>query len=131
MQTTMAAQPEPISISTALDSLTFLPDRTPATESEGWFAELSDYRDGAMFVAHYAGTSQWERHRNGDEIVLVLDGATTLTLLIDGEEQPHSMKAAEFLIVPQGIWHRFETPEGVKVVSVTPQPTGHTDDPRS
>ncbi len=27
--------------------------------------------------------------------------------------------------VPQGIWHRFESPKGVNVQSITPQPTDH------
>lgn len=78
-----------------------------------------------MFVAHYAGTTEWERHRVGDEIVLVLDGATTLILLVDGEEVPHRLERREFPVVPQGDWHRFETPDVVKVMSVTPEPTDH------
>ena len=123
------SEPRPISISAALESLEFLPNRTPRTAGEeDYFAELSDYRDGAMFVAHYAGNSEWERHNTGDEIVVVLEGATTLILLVGGEEVPHRLDANEFLIVPQGLWHRFETPDEVKVLSVTPQPTDHQAD---
>ena len=116
----------PVSIDAALSDLTFLPDRSPgAASGDGWFATLTPYRDGAIFVAHYAGNSEWERHGNGDEIVMVIEGDTTLILLIDDEEVPHHLSASEFLVVPQGIWHRFETPTGVKVMSVTPQPTDH------
>ena len=121
--------PQPISIDAAYGALTFLPDRTPQTDSDHWFTTLASYRDGGMFVAHYAGTSEWERHPNGDEIVLVVEGATTLILLVDGKEHENQLTANEFLIVPQGVWHRFETPAGVKVLSVTPQPTEHTTDP--
>ena len=119
----------PISISTAFDALTYLPDRTPLTSDEDArdaFASLTDYRDGAIFVAHYAGDSQWERHGNGDEIVMVLEGETSLILLMDGIEQANRLRANEFLVVPQNIWHRFESPLGVKVISVTPQPTDHS-----
>src|SRR5680860_819700 len=84
---------------------------------------ISDYRDGAMFVAHYAGRTEWERHASGDEIVLVLDGATTLILLSGEREIRHDLARNELLVVPRGCWHRFETPDGVKVMSVTPQPT--------
>jgi len=35
------------------------------------------------------------------------------------------MGPGELIVVPQGVWHRFETPEGVKVVAVTPKPTDH------
>jgi quercetin dioxygenase-like cupin family protein len=120
--------PTPISVAKAMESLTFLADRTPLTEHTGYYATVTDYRDGGVFVAHYAGTTEWERHRSGDEIVMVLDGATTLILLVDGSEVGHRLEAHELLIVPQGVWHRFETPDGVKVMSVTPQPTDHQVD---
>lgn len=116
----------PVSIDGALASLTFLADRTPLTRSDDYFGILSAYRDGAIFVAHYAGTSEWERHRAGDEIVLVLDGATTIILRIDGVEERHLLRAHELIVVPRAVWHRFETPTEVKVLSVTPQPTDHT-----
>jgi len=38
------------------------------------------------------------------------------------------------IVVPQNTWHRFEAPDGVSLVTATPQPTEHltfaTDDPR-
>ena len=35
------------------------------------------------------------------------------------------MGAGELIVVPQGTWHRFESPEPVEVVTFTPQPTDH------
>jgi len=122
----MTSPPSSVSIAAALAGLTFLPDRSPDTTREDWAAAVTPYRDGAMFVAHYAGTSEWERHGVGDEIVIALEGATTLTLLVDDEEVPYPLAAMEMLVVPQGVWHRFETPDEVKVLSVTPQPTDHS-----
>ncbi len=121
-------RPTPISMDDAMESLPFLPDRTPTTQRDDFFAQLSPYRDGGMFVAHYAGTTSWERHNRGDEIVMVLDGHTTLILLIDDEEIAYDLSPQSLLVVPQGVWHRFETPDGVKVMSVTPQPTDHQID---
>jgi uncharacterized cupin superfamily protein len=121
--------PVPISIDRAIDDLRFLPDRTPTTtseESKGAFALLSDYRDGAVFVGHWAGSSEWERHPVGDEIVMVLQGETTIFFLDGDHDQPGHLTAGEFVVVPEGTWHRFETPEGVKILSVTPQPTDHS-----
>lgn len=120
-----AETPQAVALDTAYEDLAFLPDRTPQTTREDYFAELAGYRDGAIFIAHYAGQSQWERHRAGDEIVLVVEGRTTLILLIDGEETPRILSRGELIVVPRGVWHRFETPEAVKVLSVTPQPTDH------
>ena len=124
-------QPVPISINEAITQLTFLPDRTPTgvgEDSADAFMRLSAYRDGAIFVGHWAGTSEWERHTAGDEIVMVVDGTTTIFFLHGETEHPATLRAGQLVVVPRGTWHRFETPVGVKVLSVTPQPTDHTSD---
>lgn len=110
-------------------ALTFLADRTPHTTSPEAFARLADYRDGAVFVGHWAGTSEWERHPVGDEIVMVIAGETTITYLTDEGEESSRLAAGELVVVPQATWHRFHTPEAVQVLSVTPQPTDHTTEP--
>ena len=119
-----------ISIKDGFEKLKFLSNRTPETtneEAKDAFATLSSYRDGGIFIAYYAGNSQWERHASADEIVLVMEGETTVILLSpDDGEIPHLLREGELLIVPQNIWHRFETPKSVKVFSVTPQPTEHS-----
>ena len=98
----------PISIGQAFDSIQFLADRTPeASGNDDGFCTLGDYRDCAIFLAHYAGNSEWERHTNGDEIA-------------------NFMPQGTLLVVPQNIWHRFESPKGVKVMTITPQPTDHS-----
>jgi len=92
----------------------------------GAFAMLSEYRDGAVFIGHYAGNSKWERHSNGDEIVFVVEGETTLILLVKDKEIPNTLGQGELLVVPKNTWHRFETSKAVKIMSVTPQPTDHS-----
>ncbi len=119
----------PVSIAEGLARVTFLPDRTPETtdeEAAPAFHALADYRDGAIYVGHYAGNSEWERHPQGDEIVYVLEGETTLFLLGEDGEHGHALSAGQLLVVPQHQWHRFETPRGVKIMTVTPQPTDHS-----
>lgn len=119
----------PISIDDEFSKIKFLENRTPETTDEqarGAFAQLSDYRDGAIFIVHYAGSSEWERHANGDEFVQVIGGETTLTLLINNQEQSHHLSSGQLLVVPQGVWHRFESPAGVKIMTITPQPTDHS-----
>ncbi|MEM7341252.1 MAG: cupin domain-containing protein [Actinomycetota bacterium] len=121
--------PTPVSVDEAWASLAFLPDRTPTTTSAGWAAVATPYRDGGMFLAHYAGSSAWERHPVGDEIVMVTEGATTMTMFIDGAEVPYEMGAGQLIVVPQNTWHRFDSPDGVKVATITPQPTEHFREP--
>ncbi len=118
-----------IPLGEAFDNLEFVGDRTPASTPEtleGAFATLSEYRDGGVFIGHYAGSSDWERHSRGDEIVMVIEGETTLFLLSDGKETANRLAQGELFVVPADTWHRFETPEGVKIMTVTPQPTDHS-----
>jgi mannose-6-phosphate isomerase-like protein (cupin superfamily) len=104
---------------------------TPEADINAAFATLFTYRDGAIFTGSYSGDSPWERHI-GDEIVYVLEGSTRLFLLEDNGEEVVTLVKGLMIVVPQGVWHRFEAPEGVTVMSVTPQPTEHSlaDDPR-
>lgn len=115
-----------------LESVEYLPDRTPEMAfsggSENAFAEVSKYRNGAIFVGYYSGNSEWEIHRNGDEIVMALEGETTLVLLDGEEEIPVNLKRNELVVVPENTWHRFENSVKLKLMSVTPQPTDHSLD---
>ena len=118
-----------ISIAQGFESLKFLQNRTPqSTDIEESFCILCEYRDGGIFLANYAGNSEWEKHSKGDELVMVIEGNTTLVLLEDGAEVPNALSQGEILVVPQNTWHRFESPDGVKVMTVTPQPTDHSID---
>ena len=119
----------PINIGSEFSKLNFLTGRTPETtdeEAKGAFALLSEYRDGGIFIGHYSGFSEWEKHPNGDEFVQVLEGRTTLILLDNNQEYSNSMTTGEMLIVPKDTWHRFESPDGVKIMTITPQPTEHS-----
>ncbi|MBL4908039.1 MAG: cupin domain-containing protein [Sneathiella sp.] len=118
-----------ISVIDRLNELTCFTGRTPETKDGDMgdaFAVLSEYRDGEIYVGHYSGYSEWERHPAGDEIVTVLDGETNLILLTAEGEISNPLSKGGLFVVPQNIWHRFESPKGVKVFTVTPQPTEHT-----
>ena len=116
-----------ISLDDAFAKLTFRGDRTPrSTDMDAAFCTLSGYRDGGVFLAHYAGNSEWERHPKGDELVFVVEGETNLVLLEDGQQRPNLLRSGELLIVPKDTWHRFESPNAVKILTVTPQPTDHS-----
>ncbi len=107
-------------------------DSTAAEQSEA-FITLAAYRDGGIFSGSFFGKSQWERHQKGDEFVQVLDGTTTLTIVTDDGPQSFEMTAGMMIVIPQGHWHLFQAPDGVTLMTITPQPTEHlhADDPRS
>lgn len=102
-------------------------------ESQKSFARLADYRDGGIFATHFSGSSGWERHPNGDEVVQILEGATRFDIIVEDVLQPLELSAGMMVVVPKGCWHRFESETGVKVMTITPTPTQHThvDDPRT
>jgi mannose-6-phosphate isomerase-like protein (cupin superfamily) len=125
-----------IDIKAELARLPFLHGRgkdTTDAEKRAAFTTLSPYRDGGIFGGSFSGESQWERHQQGDEIVSILDGAATLTIMTDDGPQSFAMTAGMMIVVPQGCWHLFQAPAGVTIMTVTPQPTEHIDaqDPRS
>jgi len=103
-------------------------EQTTEEQAAAAFAELSPFRDGGIFAGTFQGDSGWEIHPKGDEIVQILDGATSLTILTEGGEEVLHLRAG-----PQNCWHRFNAPDSVTVMTATPQPTEHTfaDDPRT
>ena len=124
-----------VDIQAELEGLPTLHSRGPETteeEAEAAFTTLAPFREGGLFAGSFDGESPWERHSMGDEMVQILAGATTLTILTDEGPQVLEMKAGMVTVVPQGCWHRFNAPDGVTVLTATPQPTDHSmaDDPR-
>ena len=105
---------------------------TTEEEAQASFMTLADFRDGGIFAASFSGSSGWERHLKGDELVQIVEGETRLEVIVDDEIESHELTAGMLLVVPQGCWHRFTSEHGVKVMTATPQPTEHlhVDDPR-
>jgi mannose-6-phosphate isomerase-like protein (cupin superfamily) len=104
-------------------------------KARGAFATLSPYRDGNIFSARFSGAGAWERHPNGDELVQIVDGATTFHFVTNDGPESRELKAGMMVVVPQGMWHRFESADGVTVITATPKPTEHltvdVEDPRT
>jgi mannose-6-phosphate isomerase-like protein (cupin superfamily) len=128
----------PIDFNAALADLTMLRNRTPQTtraERAGSAKAVLPYRDGAVFISKFAGSGGWERHRVGEELVHIIDGAGILHLMDADGPQTLTLSAGVMAVVPQGVWHRFEVPEGITLMTVTPQPTDHpavhVEDPRT
>ena len=116
--------------------LNMLRGRTPQTtaaerEENHALARLMPYRDGTIFIAKFAGSGVWERHPKGDEIVQIIDGTATLHVVSDGRSEAFTLSAGAFVVIPQGAWHRFESADGVSLMTATPQPSEFTtvDDP--
>lgn len=125
-----------VDIEAALAGRPVLHERTKDTsdaDARAAFAVLAPFGAGSIFAGRFSGESQWERHGRGDELVHVLDGAATLTIMTADGPQAVELRAGMLVVVPQGHWHRFQVPAQVTVLTATPQPTEHSraDDPRT
>lgn len=107
---------------------------SPEADRRKGLGSIAPYRDGGIFASKFTGTGGWERHPKGEEIVYILEGATLLRLITADGPEDHALRAGMMMVVPQGVWHRFESAAGVTLMSVTPQPTEHppvdVEDPR-
>lgn len=56
---------------------------------------------------------------------MVIAGATTVTLHTDGQYHDVARGASQFVVVPKGICHRFDTPDGAPIMTITTHPNDH------
>jgi mannose-6-phosphate isomerase-like protein (cupin superfamily) len=70
-------------------------------ESLKSFATLAAYRDDGIFATHFSGSSGWERHPQGDEVVQILEGATRFDILVDAVMQSLELSAGMLVVVPK------------------------------
>ena len=84
-------------------------------------------------VMSYTGQTPWERHPDGDELLLALDGELEVTTLTDDGPVTRKLRAGEAFVCPQGLWHRQFAEKSVSMLYGTPIDTSENsmaDDPR-
>jgi len=72
----------------------------------------------------------WECHKNGDEVVIVLEGKADFIQEVDGEERSLAVGPGTTLINHAGVWHTANVKEPLKAIYITPCP-GTEHRPRS
>jgi mannose-6-phosphate isomerase-like protein (cupin superfamily) len=130
--------PSIIDLNAELAKLTMFRGRTPRStmaERQGSGGRLASYRDGGLFTTKFAGKGHWESHLAGDELIHVLDGAATLEIIGEAGRQSFALSAGMVAVIPQSTWHRFQSAEGVTLMTATPSPSEvielDVDDPRT
>jgi mannose-6-phosphate isomerase-like protein (cupin superfamily) len=71
-------------------------------------------------VAAFKGQPPWEFHGGGDELLFILAGQSTLTVLEQGRPTVRTLLPGQLAIVPAGHWHSNRAPEGVTMLWITP-----------
>lgn len=64
--------------------------------------------------------SNWERHPEGEELIIQLDGKLDLILEYDGSVARILLSPGNFIIVPKGIWHTADVPQAGRALYITP-----------
>ncbi len=82
--------------------------------------EEFDFHGCTCGVGAFVGRPPWERHNDGDELLLILSGSTSLTVLEQSGPETRVLAAGFVAVVPRGRWHNNSAPDGVTMLSMTP-----------
>jgi len=108
-------------------------DATTGEDAEAATRNVAKIGNLTLGVMSYTGQTPWERHPDGDELLLVLDGELEVTTLTDDGPVKRTLRAAEAFVCPQGLWHRQYAEKSVSMLYGTPTATSEVstaDDPR-
>ena len=91
-----------------------------ANESLGAFDESS------VGIGRYvAGSSPWEKHNNGDELLLITDGCVDIEVLdASGNSRKEQLKEGSLFVVPKGEWHQLTSTDYVNILYISPSEDG-------
>ena len=82
-------------------------------------AALGSVDAGNITLGFFAGSSPWERHIEGDELLFVLEGEVGVTLLHDDCRDEATIASGSIFVVPRGRWHRTVARQPVKILTNT------------
>src|SRR5580704_12899481 len=108
-------------------------DATTGEDAEAATRNVAKIGNLTLGVMSYTGQTPWERHPDGDELLLALDGEVEVTALTDDGPVTRKLRAGEAFVCPQGLWHRQFAEKSVSILYGTPTEHGEfsmADDPR-
>jgi mannose-6-phosphate isomerase-like protein (cupin superfamily) len=109
--------------------------RARSIESFGFerLGELNGVPLGVVRAPDLDVVSTWERHRDTDELLMVLQGSVTIEILTGSDSHYVPLTAGQFTVVPTGHWHRHRTPRDLIELFYTPGSSEEStaDDPRT
>ena len=97
------------------------------------FRQIATYNNGTIGIFRSGpGESPWEYHPDEDEILYVLDGSVTITVLTQTDSIDVPVEKGALLVIPRGHWHRHTVHELLVELYVSPENTQHSmaEDPR-
>ena len=86
---------------------------------------LGSFDNSNIGIGRYVpGASPWERHNNGDELLLVLDGMVHIEVLGDDSSFRTTLSEGSLFTVPRGRWHQLVAEAPVHILYISPSEDG-------
>ena len=86
---------------------------------------LGSCNESSIGIGRYVtGSSPWEKHNNGDELLLVTDGDVQIEVLEPGGSFQAELKQGSLFVVPSGKWHQLTAEDNVNIFYLSPSEEG-------
>ena len=87
---------------------------------------LGSFDQDSIGIGRYvAGSSPWEKHNNGDELLLVTDGEVQIEVLeSSGDSWTELLGQGTLFVVPKGKWHQLTAAGNVNILYISPNEDG-------
>ena len=86
---------------------------------------LGSFDDSSIGIGRYVpGASPWERHDNGDELLIILDGKVHIEVLDEDSSFRATLSEGSLFTVPSGRWHQLVAEAPVHILYVSPSEDG-------
>ena len=87
---------------------------------------LGAFNDNAIGIGRFVtGSSPWEKHDNGDELLFVTDGAVQIEVLSEnGDSWIEQLEEGSLFSVPKGKWHQLRADSNVTIMYISPPEDG-------
>lgn len=86
---------------------------------------LGTLNSTSLGIGRYVpGSSPWERHNNGDELLYVVDGEVEIEVLGGSEPFKVTLRQGTLFVVPRGKWHQLTAHAPVNIMFASPTEDG-------
>ncbi len=86
---------------------------------------LGSHDGSSIGIGRYVpGSSPWERHDNGDELLIILDGEVHIEVLDEDSSFRATLSEGSLFNVPRGRWHQLTAEAPVHILYLSPDEEG-------
>lgn len=86
---------------------------------------LGTFNSTSLGLGRYVpGSSPWERHNNGDELLYVVDGEVEIEVLEGDGSFRKTLRQGTLFVVPRGRWHQLTAHAPVNIMYSSPSGDG-------